>query len=330
MVRSTCARRRRAVLFSLLAGALAPIGTAFADNYPSHPVSLVIPFPPGGQTDTVGRLMANYLGKLLGQSVVVENRPGVNGSLASDMVARAAPDGYTLVIGGPGTHAMNQLVNANVKYDARKDFTHIAMLSRAPVLLVASPQLKANTVPELVALAKSSPTSLNVALTGIGSSSHMTTELFKQTAGITLNSVPYKGDLPAMTDLMGGQLDVLFVPATSAVPFVQGGKLKALAVAGTERMASLPNVPTMAEAGQPRIVNYSWTSLEGPAGMPAAVVQRLNKACQEILKQPDVIAQLAKLNNVPTPGTPEEAASFISTEVGRWASVVKTANIRVN
>lgn len=325
-----CMRKRRTVLFCLLAGLLAPMGTALADSYPSRPVSLIIPFPPGGQTDIVGRLMANYLGKALGQSVVVENRPGVNGSLASDMVARAAPDGYTLVIGGPGTHAINQLVNANVKYDARKDFTHIAMLSRSPMLLVTSPQLPANNVSELIALAKSRQPQLNVALTGIGSSSHMTTELFKQTAGISLNAVPYKGDVPAMTDLIGGQLDLLFVPATSAVTFVQGGKLKALAVAGSQRLAALPNVPTMAEAGQPRIVNYSWTSLAGPAGMPPEIVQRLNKACQDILNQPDVVAQLAKINSVPTPGTPEQATTFISSEVARWTGVVKSANIRTN
>jgi len=324
------ASSRRSVLIGLAAALLAPVGSAIADTYPSRPVSLVVPFPPGGQTDVVGRLLANQLSRSLGQSFVVENRPGVNGSLASDAVARATPDGYTLVIGGPGTHAMNQLVNANVRYDARKDFTHIAMLSRAPMLLVASPQFKANTVAEMIALAKAKPNALNVALTGIGSSSHMTTELFKQTTGITLNAVPYKGDVPAMTDLIGNQLDLLFVPATSAVTFVQGGKLKALAVAGTSRLEQLPNTPTMAEAGQPGIVNYSWTSLEGPPGMPADIVQRLNKAVQEILKQPDVIAQLAKINNTATPGTPEQAATFISTEVGRWVPVVKSANIRTN
>lgn len=321
---------RRTVLLYLVAGLLAPIGSAFADTYPSRPVSVVVPFPPGGQTDIVGRLIANQLSKTLGQPFVVENRPGVNGSLASDMVARATPDGYTLVIGGPGTHAINQLVNANVRYDARKDFTHIAMLSRAPMLLVAAPQLKANSVAELISLAKARPNSLNVALTGIGSSSHMTTELLKQTAGITLNAVPYKGDVPAMTDLIGGQLDLLFVPATSAVTFVQGGKLKALAVAGAQRLEALPNIPTMAEAGQPHIVNYSWTSLEGPPGMPAEIVQRLNQACQEVLKQPDVIAQLAKINSTPTPGTPKQAAAFISTEVDRWVPIVKSANIRTN
>ncbi|SCU73434.1 conserved exported hypothetical protein [Cupriavidus necator] len=321
---------RRATLFGLLASVLAPLGAAAQGSYPNRPVTLVIPFPPGGQTDVIGRLIGQHLSKRLGQPVVVENRPGVNGSLASETVARAEPDGYTLVIGGPGTHATNQLVNPNVKYDTRKDFTHIALFSRAPVLLLASPALKATNVAELVAMAKAKPNSLNVALTGMGSSGHMTTELFKQTAGVSLNDVPYKGDVPAMTDLMGGQVDLLFVPATSAVSFVQGGKLKALAVAGSQRMANLPNVPTMAEAGQPRIVNYSWTSLSGPAKMPPDIVRRLNQECQAILAQPDVVAQLAKMSSVPTPGTPEQAASFISAEVERWTNVVKTANIRAN
>lgn len=320
---------RRTALAGLLAGAFAPRMVSAQEVYPGKSVTLVIPFPPGGQTDVLGRLIGERLSQRLGQPVVVENKAGVNGSLASDAVARAKPDGYTLVIGGPGTHAINQLVNPNVKYDARKDFTHIAMLSRVPVLMLASPALKAASVADVISMSKSGPNSLNVALTGIGSSGHMTTELFKQAAGISLNGVPYKGDMPAMIDLIGGQADLLFIPATSALPFVQGGKLRALAVAGTQRLAALPNVPTMAEAGQPRVINYSWASLAGPPGMPADIVRKLNQACQFILAQPDVIARLATMSNEPTPGTPEQAASFIAAEVARWADVVKAGNIRI-
>ena len=320
---------RRAALAGLLAVAAAPLAAHAQPAYPSKPITLVIPFPPGGQTDVLGRLFGERLSQRLGQAVVVENRAGVNGSLASEAVARAKPDGYTLVIGGPGTHAINQLVNPNVRYDTRKDFTHIAMLSRVPMLLLASPELKAGTIAELVALARTRPGALNVALTGIGSSGHMTTELFKQATNTSLNGIPYKGDMPAMTDLIGSQADLLFVPATSALPFVQGGKLRALAVAGNKRLPGLPDVPTMAEAGQPRVVNYSWTSLAGPAGMPADIVQKLNQACQEILAQPDVVTRMTTMSNEPTPGTPAQAASFIAAEVARWTDVVKTGNIRI-
>ena len=324
---------RRSAMARLLAAALAPASMlAPAQSqaaWPIRPITLVIPFPPGGQTDVVGRLVGERLSQRLGQPVVVENRPGVNGSLASEAVARARADGYTLVIGGPGTHAINQLVNPNVKYDARRDFTHIAMLGRVPMLLLASPRLKVASVADVVALAQASPGTVNVALTGIGSSSHVTTELLRQAAGVSFNNVPYKGDVPAMTDVMGGQADLLFVPATSAVGFAQAGKLRALAVAGERRLAALPDVPTMAEAGQPQVVNYSWTSLAGPPGMPADVVERLNQACQSLLAEPEVVARLTAMSNEPTPGTPAQAASFIAAEVARWSEVVRKGNIQV-
>jgi len=324
---------RRSAMARLLAAALAPasmLAPALAQAaWPVRPITLVIPFPPGGQTDVVGRLVGERLSQRLGQPVVVENRPGVNGSLASEAVARARADGYTLVIGGPGTHAINQLVNSNVKYDARRDFTHIVMLGRVPMLLLASPRLKVASVADVVALARASPGTVNVALTGIGSSSHVTTELLRQAAGVSFNNVPYKGDVPAMTDVMGGQADLLFVPATSAVGFAQAGKLRALAVAGERRLAALPDVPTMAEAGQPQVVNYSWTSLAGPPGMPADVVERLNQACQSLLAEPEVVARLAAMSNEPTPGTPAQAASFIAAEVARWSEVVRKGNIQV-
>lgn len=320
---------RRTALAGLFAAVMTPAAVFAQAAYPSRPITLVIPFPPGGQTDVVGRLIGERLSQRLGQPVVVDNKPGVNGSLASDAVARAKPDGYMLVIGGPGTHAINQLVNPNVKYDTRKDFTHIAMLGRVPMLLLAAPTLKATSVADIVALAKAKPDSVNMALTGIGSSSHMTTELFKQAAGVTFNNVPYKGDMPAMTDVIGGQADLLFVPATSAVTFAQAGKLRALAVTGDKRLPALPDVPTMPEVGQPRVINYSWTSLAGPAGMPAEIVQKLNQACQAILAEPDVIARLTTMSNEPTPGTPAQASSFIAAEVARWAEVVKKGNIQV-
>ncbi|MDO5289309.1 MAG: tripartite tricarboxylate transporter substrate binding protein [Pseudomonadota bacterium] len=320
---------RRHFLGSVFAAAMAPAVVLAQESYPSKPITLVVPFPPGGQTDVMGRLIGERLSQRLGQPVIVENKPGVNGSLASDAVSRARPDGYTLVIGGPGTHAINQLVNPNVKYDARKDFTHIAMLSRVPMLLLASPKLRAASVADIVAASKEKPGSINMALTGIGSSSHMTTELFKQAAGISFNEVPYKGDMPAMTDVAGGQADLLFVPATSSIAFVQGGRLRALAVTGEDRLPSLPSVPTMAQAGQPRVLNYSWASLAGPPGMPAAIVQKLNQACQAILAETEVQARLASMSNETTPGSPDQAARFIASEITRWSEVVKHGGIQI-
>jgi len=325
----TSLSHRRATLAGMLAAALMPMAALAQSGYPNRPITLVIPFPPGGQTDVIGRLIGDKLAQQLGQPVVIENKTGVNGSLASDAVARAKPDGYTLVVGGPGTHAINQLVNPNVKYDTRTDFTHIALLGRVPMIMLASPSFKARTLAEVTAMAKAKPGAINMALTGIGSSSHMTTELYKQSAGISLNHVPYKGDMPAMTDLMGGQADLLFVPTTSALPFIQSGKLRALGVADTKRLDTLPDVPTLSEAGQPELVNYSWTSLAGPAGLPAEIVQKLNQACQTILAQPDVIARLATMSNQAVPSTPEQAGAFIANEVARWSKVVEAGNIRI-
>jgi tripartite-type tricarboxylate transporter receptor subunit TctC len=324
-------RLRRSALTLLLAATAATAAPALLAQpaYPSKPITVVIPFPPGGQTDVIGRLVGDQLARRLGQPVVVENRPGVNGSLGSEQVARAAADGYTLVVTGPGTHAINQLVNHNVKYDARKDFTHIGMLTRAGNVLLASPAFKGKSVADVVALSKANPRSINFALTGIGSSGHMSMELLKQAAGIDFNAVPYKGDAPAITDLIGGQVDLLFVNATSAGAQVRGGKLRGLAVTSPERNGLLPDLPTMAEAGQPEVVAQSWTGLAGPAGLPAAVVERLNRELQAILAQPEVRERFAATGNNAVPGTPADAERFIADEVGKWSKVVKAGNIRI-
>lgn len=324
-------RLRRGALTLLLAATAATAAPALLaqTTYPSKPITMVIPFPPGGQTDVIGRLVGDQLSRRLGQPVVVENRPGVNGSLGSEQVARAAADGYTLVVTGPGTHAINQLVNPNVKYDARKDFTHIGMVTRAGNVLLASPSFKGKSVADVVALSKANPRSINFALTGIGSSGHMSMELLKQAAGIDFNAVPYKGDAPAITDLIGGQVDLLFVNATSAGAQVRGGKLRGLAVTSPERNGLLPDLPTMAEAGQPEVVAQSWTGLAGPAGLPAAVVERLNRELQAILAQPEVRERFAATGNNAVPGTPADAERFIADEVGKWSRVVKAGNIRI-
>jgi len=321
---------RRKSLAVCLAGLVlaAPLAVLAQQAWPSKPITLVVPFPPGGQTDAVGRIMAEKLSKELGQPVIVENRPGVNGSLGSEAVARATPDGYTLIVTGPGTHAINQLVNRNVKYDTRKDFTHIAMLTRNPNVLLASPAFKGNSVQDVISQSKAHPKSLNFALTGIGSSGHMSMELFKQVAGIDFNSVPYKGDTPAITDLIGGQVDLLIVNTASAVPQVKGGKLRALAVTGKTRSPQLPDVPTMVESGLPGVVIESWTGLAGPANLPASITERLNRASNDILAMPDVKTRLAAGAMAPTPGSVKDAVTFINDEVEKWSRVVKAGNIR--
>lgn len=321
--------RRVFLTVFLAACAATPFHASGQDRYPSRPITLVVPFPAGGQTDVVGRIIGEQLGKRLGQPVVVENRPGVNGSLASEQVARKAPDGYTLVVTGPGTHAINQLVNGNVKYDARKDFSHIAMLTRTSNVLLASPTYKANSVADVIAQSKARPKSVNFALTGIGASGHMSMELLKQAAGIDFNAVPYRGDAPAITDLIGGQVNLLFVNATAAVPYVQAGKLRALAVTGTSRNPLLPNVPTLQEAGVPAVVVESYAGLAGPAGLPPAVVERLNQECQAILAMPEVRERFAAMGIATMPGSAQDATRFIAAEVDKWAKVVTAGNIRI-
>jgi tripartite-type tricarboxylate transporter receptor subunit TctC len=323
---------RRKYLALCVAGLLlaTPFTGLAQQAYPSKPITLVVPFPPGGQTDIVGRLMADKLSKALGQPVIVDNRPGVNGSLGSDIVARATPDGYTLIITGPGTHAINQLVNRNVKYDTRKDFTHIAMITRAPSVLLASSSFKGDTVQDVIAQSKARPKSLNFALTGIGSSGHMSMEMLKQAAGIEVNAVPYKGDAPAIADMLGGQVDLLFVPSSAAAPQVKGGKLRALAVTGRTRSPLLPEVPTLVESGLSGVVIESWTGLAGPANLPAAVTERLNKATNEILAMPDVKERLAVGGMATMPGSVKDAATFINDEVAKWSEVTKAGNIKMD
>lgn len=323
---------RRRASFAMLLPVLMASGAAMAadDRWPARPITIVVPFPPGGLNDTVGRLLGQELARKLGTPVLVDNKPGVNGSLGSDYVARAAADGYTFVMTSPGTHAINQLVNSNVKYDARTSFTHVAMLATMGNVLLASPSFGFDEVQSIVEQAKARPGAINFAITGVGSSGHLSMELLKQSAGVDFNAIPYKGDAPALADLMGSQVDLLFVNAAAAMPYVQGGKVKALAVTSVDRNALLPDVPTMGQAGQPKVVINAWVGLSGPAGLPPAIVSRLNQACQEILAQPDIRERLAALGVTPTPGSAADAHAFIAAEVGKWAPVVKAGNIRAD
>jgi tripartite-type tricarboxylate transporter receptor subunit TctC len=311
------------VALSLLCIALAMPSMVIAqDAWPVKPIRLLVPFPPGGAVDIVGRLVADRLGRELGQAVVVDNRPGVNGSLGSELVARAKPDGYTLVVSSIGTHAINQSINRNVKYDARKDFTHIALLARTSNVLLASPAFSGKTVQDVVAQSRARPNSLNVAITGYGSSGHMAVELFRQVAELDFNVVPYKGDASAISDLISGEVDLLFNNYMAAVSSVKGGRLHALAVTDTARNALFPDVPTMRELGLDVVIN-PWMGVAGPANLAPAIAGRLNQALNRILEMPDVKNQLAASGLVAMPGTMMEASAYIDAEVEKWSRVVK-------
>ena len=303
---------------------------ACAQSWPTRPITIVVPFPAGGQTDVVARAVAEPMSRELGQPILIDNKPGVNGSLASDQVSKAAPDGYTLVATGPGTHGINQLVNPNVRYDARKDFTHIGLVARTSNVLLASSAFKGASVKDLVSLAKAHPKEITFALTGIGASGHMSMELLKQAAGVDFTAVPYKGDAPAITDMLGGQVQLLFVNSSSAVPHVKSGKLRALAVTGKTRIATLPDVPTMAEAGLPGVIAESYVGLSGPLKLPQDVVLKLNKALNNAIQTPEVKARLMGLGMMASPGTPEDNADYIHGEVDKWTRVVKAGNIRMD
>ena len=320
---------RRRSLAALGLAALAPTLQA-QGAWPARPITLVIPFPAGGHTDTIGRLLAEQLARRLQQGVVVENRPGVNGSLGTDAVSRAAPDGYTLMLGGVGTFALNPRIYTSVRYDTLRDFTHIAGVARSPNVLLAGPHVPQQTVREVVARAKAQPRSVNFALTGIGSSGHMAMELLRQAAGVEFNSVPYKGDAPATVDLLGGQVDLLFLNSVVAVPQVKAGKLRALAVTGARRNPLLPNVPTLVESGWPQAVADSWNSLAGPRGLPVAIVERLNREVQDILAQPEVRDKLAATGTETMSGQEAHTQAFVAAEVERWAAVIQAARIRMD
>lgn len=298
------------------------------NDYPSQPISLIVAFSAGGAADVVTRAMAPKLASVLGVSVIVENRAGANGNIGANYVAKSKPDGYTLLIGFPGL-TTNPSLYKQMSYDPEKDLVPIKMLATAPVLLVAKPNLAANTVPELIALAKSKPGTLNYGSAGVGASGHMAAELFKMTAHVQMQHIPYKGGALALTDLMGGQIDLLFDSVASSRPLVEGKKIKALAIAGKQRSPALPNVPTFAEAGLPDYYAGTWFGLLAPKGIPQEVRERLAAAAAKVIKDPGVQASFDKLGIIADEGSSEDFASFMKDETAKWANVVKTADIRL-
>ena len=306
------------------------VPAAFAQGYPSKPVTLVVPFPAGGPTDASARIIGKGLAGLLGQSVVIENRPGAGGTVGSIYVARAAPDGYTLLWGGASTLAVAPALYPQLAYDPLKSFTHISFVSRSPHLLVGRAGLPARNLGELVAAVKAKPGAFTYGSAGNGSATHLTGELFKSTLGVNLVHVPYKGGGPALNDLLGGQIDMVFDAIPTLLPHVRTGKLTAFAITGKKRDALLVDVPTVAESLGVDFDAYSWFGLVSPAGTPAPIAQRLSRDVASVLREKEVRDQLGNSGFEVVGTSPEQFRDIISAEIGKWTAVVKSARISVD
>ncbi|OZI41408.1 ABC transporter substrate-binding protein [Bordetella genomosp. 5] len=328
-------QRRNVILgLSLAAAVLASpfaAGVAHAqDSYPNKPIRLIVPFPPGGTTDIVGRLFADKLTKELGQTVVVENRGGAGGSIGSAFVASSAPDGYVLGIATVSTHGINPAIYHNLPFDAEKDFSPISNLAAVPNVMTVNPKVQAKSMADFVALAKKEPGKLTYASAGNGSVSHMMGEMFKMASGTDLMHVPYRGVGPALNDTLAGQVDVLFDNLPSSLPHIQQGALVALAVAAPQRVAALPNVPTFAEAGLTPVNDSSWFGLVAPAKVPAPILEKLHAAVVKVSAEDDVKKRLEGLGAAPVANTPAEFAQQIATEIAKNKRIAKEANVKID
>jgi len=324
---------RHALIAAILAPAalaVSPIAAAQAPAYPTKPIRIVVPFPPGGATDILARDVAQKLTDAWGQSVIVDNRPGAGGNIGSELVAKSAPDGYTLEMGTVGTHAINASLYAKMPYDNVKDFAPIILVAGVPNVLEVNPSLPVNSVTELIAYAKANPGKLNFASSGNGTSIHLSGELFKVMAGVEMTHVPYKGSAPALQDLIAGQVQLMFDNLPPSLPQIKAGKLRALAVTSAARAPALPDVPTVAEAGLPGFEASSWFGLLAPAGTPPAIVAKINAEVGKWLATPEAKENLAKQGANAAGGTPEDFAKHIAAETAKWAKVVKASGAKVD
>jgi tripartite-type tricarboxylate transporter receptor subunit TctC len=312
-----------------LAGVVALPSFAMAQAYPSRPVTVVVAFSAGGNNDLRARQLGIPVAAALGQPVIVDNKPGASGNIGHDFVAKAAPDGYTLGIGAMGPLAVNPSLYPKLNFDPLKDFTPIVLIERAPLVLVTRVEKPFKTVKDVVEAAKAKPNVLSIGNAGPGGAHHLSGELFEQAAGITMLAVPYKGGGPASTALLSGEIDMMFEQTYAALPSIQAGKTRALAVTSAKRLPSLPDVPTMAELGYPQVVVSNWLGLVGPKGLPAATVAKLNEAFNKALAAPDLREKITGPGNEVGGGTAEEFAQFIAAENKRWATLVKSANIKL-
>lgn len=313
----------------LLCAALFPCCPAQSQNYPVRPVRVLVPYTPGGITDVVTRIAAGELAKSLGQTFVVDNRPGANSILAVDLVSKAAPDGYTLgtVI---AAHAANQTLYAKLPYDSVKSFEHVSLLVTSPLIVCATNSLPASSVKEFIDYAKANPGKLSFASSGIGAAAHLTTELLMLTTGIKMVHVPYKGTAPALQDLIGGQINFMMdTPMPAMLPQVRAGKIKALGMASEKRVAVAPDIPTLIESGV-QVVGGTWVGMLAPAGTPKPIVEKLSRELATAMRRPEIRERLLQLGIDPVGNTPAEFTQFLKNEVAKWAKVIKDANVKID
>lgn len=312
-----------------LLAALLAAGAAQAQDYPAKPVRLVVPFAPAGAADILGRIVAERLGALYGQSVVVDNKPGASGHVGAQIVAKAPGDGYTLLVGTIGIHAAHASYR-KLQYEPARELQPVMILGEAPNIVVVPANSPYKTFGDFLADAKANPGKISYATAGPGSSVHMVTALFELASGARMVHVPYKGSGPALTDLIGGQVQVMFDNLSSSMPHVRGGKLRALAVTGPRRDPRFPDVPTIAEAGVPGYSGTSWFTVAAPASTPAPLVEKLNKDLQRVLASPEAVARFDTLGVNYTPNTPAEAAAFFRSETVKWSRVIEAARLQLD
>ena len=320
-------RRLFPVLLAAFASTAALAQTA--STYPVKPIRWIVPFPPGGGNDTIARLVGQKLSAALGQQVIVDNRPGAGGTIGAEAAAKSPADGYTMFLAGVATHGINPNLRKKLPYDAIKDFHAVSLIASAPLLVVVHPSLPTKSVKELIALAKARPGQINYASNGAGGSSHLAVELFDMMTGVRMMHIPYKGLTPALTDLLSGEVQVMFSSAVAMLPQVKAGRLRAIAMTGSKRSAAIPNIPTVAESGVPGYETGSWYGVVVPAGTPKAAIDRLSREIQTIVKAQDITSKLNEEAVIPVGSTPEAFDKHIRAELARWAKVIKSAKIEL-
>jgi tripartite-type tricarboxylate transporter receptor subunit TctC len=319
----------RTLALGLFAAALVlAIPLAHGQSYPTRPVRLVVPFPPGGSADILGRALGQKLAEGFGQSVVIENRPGAGTAIAAEFVANAPPDGYTLMLGTVSSHAINPAVNPKLPFDPVRNFTPVAPVATIPFALIVHPSLPVKSVGELITYVRQRPGKIDYSSAGNGTSNHLAGELFESMTGTHMVHIPYRGSAPALQDLIAGRVSVMFDLVLTAAPHIKSGAVRGLAVTGARRSAVLPDLPTVAESGLPGYEVSAWFGIFGPAGMPRTVVDRLNAEIARGLATPDLQQRLVSQGAEPLAGTPDEFAAYLKSEIAKWAKVVKEAGIK--